>query len=285
MTPRSIIITAAVMQATVQDRGRSGYAHLGVGGSGAVDLRQYQLANRLVGNADGAPAIEYLAVGPPLVFEARGNLSMATAGATGGVTINERSYWSHQEIAVADGSRVRIDASMSGMYRYIAFRGGLAAAQTLGSVSTDLLSGLGEAPLTPGRRLPIGQDQRHYRPVDTVPLAAPREIVRLQITPGPRDDWFESLKPLLDHPYIVSERSNRIGLRLVGPPLKRCVGGELPSEGISAGAIQVPPDGLPIVFLADHPVTGGYPVAAVVEEGDLGFAAQARIGHLVSFVL
>jgi allophanate hydrolase subunit 2 len=112
-------------------------------------------------------------------------------------------------------------------------------------------------------------------------------VVALRVLPGPREDWFdaEALEVLTGSEYRVTPASNRTGLRLAGPALGRVRAGELPSEGMVTGAIQVPPDGQPILLLADHPVTGGYPVIGVVVTADLGQAAQLRPGQPVRFTL
>jgi allophanate hydrolase subunit 2 len=156
----------------------------------------------------------------------------------------------------------------------------------LGSRSTDLLSGLGPPPLTDGTVLPLGRPGRPHAPVDVVPHPAPPRELVLRVTLGPRDDWFTgtALRTLTTRPYAVSSASNRIGLRTEGPALDRFQAGELPSEAMVLGAVQVPPDGRPVVFLADHPTTGGYPVIAVVDPADLPAAAQATPGTPVRFI-
>ena len=148
----------------------------------------------------------------------------------------------------------------------------------------DLLSGLGPAPLAAGDRLPGG---RPTGPLvaDCAPGLSPEDEPVLRITAGPRDDWFEALTPLTGGVYEVTAKSNRVGVRLDGPALSRRCEGELPSEGMVTGALQVPPNGLPIVFLADHPTTGGYPVAAVLAAADIPRAAQLRPGQRVRFRL
>jgi allophanate hydrolase subunit 2 len=154
----------------------------------------------------------------------------------------------------------------------------------LGSRSTDTLSGLGPAPLTDGVVLPLGEPTTASSTVEPVvgPVDGP---VRLRIRLGPRVEWFTeaATEALCGSPYTVSPMSNRVGARLVGAALPRSQAGELPSEGIVLGAVQVPPDGQPLVFLADHPTTGGYPVIAVVAEPDLPLLAQARPGTTVLF--
>ncbi|GGP85554.1 biotin-dependent carboxyltransferase family protein [Streptosporangium pseudovulgare] len=188
---------------------------------------------------------------------------------------------------VPSGGELRVGAPTAGLRTYVAVRGGLDVPAVLGSRSTDALSGLGPAPLAPGLRLPLGPAAG--LPPIVVDAAPPPPIPRgvLRVLPGPRDDWFapDALEALCAAPYQVSRRSNRVGVRLAGTALRRVRDGELPSEGMVAGAVQVPPSGQPIVFLADHPPTGGYPVIAVVASADLAVAAQLRPGDPVWFRL
>ncbi|PZS30988.1 MAG: allophanate hydrolase, partial [Pseudonocardiales bacterium] len=161
--------------------------------------------------------------------------------------------------------------------------------QVLGSRSTDLLAGVGPPVVRDGVRLPVGALVAGLPHVDVAPVPVPvlPDSIVLRALPGPRDDWFTAgaLRALGGQPYQVSPNSDRVGLRLTGPALHRSRGGELPSEGMVAGALQVPPDGQPVLLLADHPVTGGYPVIAVVDEADLPIAAQARPGRTIRFVV
>jgi biotin-dependent carboxylase-like uncharacterized protein len=163
--------------------------------------------------------------------------------------------------------------------------GGVTVEPVLGSRSTDLLSGLGPPPLTDGTVLPLGSPAGPHARVDVAAQPGPPAELVLRVTPGPRDDWFtrDAVRTLLTRVYRVSAASNRIGLRTEGPALERARSGELPSEGMVLGAVQVPPDGRPVVFLADHPTTGGYPVIAVVRPADLAAAAQAVPGTPVRF--
>ena len=150
-----------------------------------------------------------------------------------------------------------------------------------------MLSGLGPPPLAPGDRLPIGTATIGEPLVDVAPVAdLPLDIV-LRVLPGPRVNWFapETLDRLTRATYTVAPDSDRVATRLTGPPLSRVRKDELPSEGLVLGAVQVTHNGSPVVFLADHPTTGGYPVVAVVRRADLPVLAQARPGELVRFRL
>ncbi|WP_146063565.1 biotin-dependent carboxyltransferase family protein, partial [Streptomyces sp. SM11] len=171
---------------------------------------------------------------------------------------------------------------------YLAFAGGLEPEAVLGSRSSDLLSGLGPAPLDEGDELPLGAPAPGGPPPAAGPVPWPGALAELvlPVHPGPRHDWFTeaALRTLHTAAYRVSPHSNRIGLRTEGPALARSRTGELPSEGMVLGAIQVPPDGRPVVFLNDHPTTGGYPVVGVVPERALTAAAQAVPGTRLRFV-
>ena len=172
-----------------------------------------------------------------------------------------------------------------GLRTYLAVRGGVDVRSVLGSRATDTLSGIGPAPLRAGDRLRAGAATVGFPPVDFAPrLGLPEQPV-LRVILGPHDDWFtpEALEALCSVPYEVTAQSNRVGARLSGSPLVRSVEHELPPEGMVHGALQVPPSGQPVLFLADHPVTGGYPVIAVVCEEDLDLAGQLRPGDMVRF--
>jgi biotin-dependent carboxylase-like uncharacterized protein len=270
---------------TVQDLGRPGLAALGVGRSGAADRRSAALANRLVGNRETAACLEVTLGGLALRFRAAAWI--AVTGAPCRIDRNGRGEAVNCAIRVAPGEVVVLDRPATGLRSYLAVRGGFAVAAELGSRSTDLLSGLGPAALRPGDLVPIGEDiAGPPPPIDVAPVAAPSgTALTVRVLLGPRQDWFspEALRTLTCSPYVVTPQSNRIGVRLDGPPLARSRGGELPSEGMVAGALQVPPNGKPVLFLADHPVTGGYPVIAVVRTDDLPVVAQAVPGQSLSF--
>jgi biotin-dependent carboxylase-like uncharacterized protein len=168
---------------------------------------------------------------------------------------------------------------------YLAVAGGIDVPAVLGSRSTDLLSGLGPLRLRDGDRLPIGRSHGgDPQAVVAGPATWPAELV-LTVRLGPRQDWFSAaaLETLLRTGYTVSPVSNRVALRLAGAPLERAIPDELPSEGVVLGAVQVPADGQPLIFLADHPTTGGYPVVAVVVDADVDRCAQARPDTTVRF--
>ncbi|WP_030259633.1 MULTISPECIES: biotin-dependent carboxyltransferase family protein [Streptomyces] len=269
---------------TVQDLGRYGVAHLGVPRAGALDEPALRAANRLVGNEPGAAGLETTLGG--VALRAVGRVLVAVTGAPAPVRVGGRAAAWGAPVVVPDGAVVEVGAATDGVRGYLAVAGGVAVPPVLGSRSADLLAGLGPAPLTAGDRLPVGTPPPYRARPELVPLPAPPAELVLRLRLGPRADWFspDAVARLGRDGYRVSSTSNRVGLRTEGPPVARARGGELPSEGMVLGAVQIPPDGQPVVFLADHPTTGGYPVVGVVPAADLAAAAQARPGTPVRFV-
>jgi biotin-dependent carboxylase-like uncharacterized protein len=268
---------------TVQDLGRRGLAHLGVPRAGALDEPAHRLANRLVGNPPDAATLETTLTG--VALRARTPVVAAVTGAPAPVRVDGRPAPWGLPVPVPVGAVLDVGAATHGVRSYVALAGGIAVAPVLGSRAADLLSGLGPPPLSAGDVLPLGEPADPPLPVDIAPQPVlPAELL-LRLVLGPRHDWFtrEALAALRTARYRVATASNRIGLRLAGPALARAVRAELPSEGIVLGAVQVPADGRPVLFLADHPTTGGYPVVGVVPEADLAAAAQARPGTPVRF--
>ena len=260
---------------TLQDLGRPGWAHLGVPRSGAVDEPALRLANRLVGNREAAAALETTLTG--VAFRTDRATTFAVAGARCEVRVDGRPVAWGTGITIRPGAAVRVGPATTGLRAYVAVAGGIDVAPVLGSRSTDLLSGLGPSPLRAGDRLPLGRARR--APLGTEAISAPpRGELRIRL--GPRADWFApaALEALDGASYEVAADSNRVGLRLTGATVERVVTDELPSEGMVLGAVQVPPNGQPVVFLHDHPTTGGYPVVGVVLGADLPVCAQARPG-------
>lgn len=269
---------------TVQDLGRPGLAHLGVPGSGAADRASLMLANRLLGNPEGLAALESTLRGPVLRFHRAA--TVALAGAQVDACTADRDLAMHAPERVEAGETLTVGAARVGLRTYIAVRGGLDVPLVLGSASTDTLSGLGPPPLRVGDRLQIGSTDGVVWP--SVEVAAVRELPRcprLRIVPGPRSDWFaaDALARLLGCAWEVSADSNRVGVRLRGETLAWARRQELRSEGVVCGALQVPPSGEPILLLADHPTTGGYPVIAVVLADDLPLIGQLAPGTRVRF--
>ncbi|SDF60245.1 biotin-dependent carboxylase uncharacterized domain-containing protein [Lentzea fradiae] len=277
---RSVTILRTGPQALVQDLGRPGNAHLGVPPSGAVDPHSLTLANRLVGNAETAACLELLLGG--LTLRADASCTVAVTGPSTEVRVNDRLADSHQPVHLSRGDTLAVGTPRTGLRTYVAISGGIDVPAELGSRSTDLLSGIGPDPLNADDVLPLGTPGPAAGADVVPPHHAPHTLV-VPIFLGPRDDWFEDAETQLRQgTWTVSDRSNRVGTRLNGTRLSRR-DGEIPSEGMVTGAVQVPPDGQPVVFLNDHPTTGGYPVIGVVDRDHLRFLGQARPGTTVRF--
>lgn len=283
MTVRLEVVRSGALT-TVQDLGRAGHAHLGVPRSGALDGPAHLLANRLVGNPVEAAALETTLNGCEL--RPSHPVVVAVTGAACAVRVDGRPAAWGAPVRVPAGALLDVGAATRGLRSCVAVGGGVAVEPVLGSRSTDLLSGLGPGPLADGDLLPVGPARGRSAGADVLPYEGFGAELILPLAPGPRDDWFtpDAFATLAAGPYTVSPASNRIGLRTLGPALRRAREGELPSEGMVPGAVQVPPDGRPVVFLADHPTTGGYPVIGVVPESALPAAAQAPPGTPVRFV-
>jgi biotin-dependent carboxylase-like uncharacterized protein len=186
-----------------------------------------------------------------------------------------------------DGEVLTVGAPKRGVRSYLAVRGGVAAEEVLGSSSTDTLSGLGPAPLAAGDVICTGDatvSQVVSSPELQPDFPGPG-VTLLDVVPGPREDWFDGaeVESFYSQEWEVTPRSNRVGMRLAGEALQRSREGELPSEGTVTGALQVPPEGMPVLFLADHPVSGGYPVIGVVVDHQLDLAGQVPIGARIRF--
>jgi biotin-dependent carboxylase-like uncharacterized protein len=260
-----IVVRRPGLRTTVQDLGRPGLAHLGVPRAGAVDEPALRRANRLVGNHPGAAALEVTAAGPELHFE---------VDAT--VAVHDRARF------VPAGTVLDVGRVPRGLRSYVAVRGGLDVVPVLGSRSTCTLSGLGPPPLVAGDRLRVRREVRSEPRAVAVPVLPDEPVLRL--LPGPRAAALTAsgTRALGTTAWRVAAASDRTALRLDGPPLERAHVGELPSEGLVAGAVQVPPDGRPVLFLSP-PATGGYPVVAVLRDEDRWLAAQCPPGVVLRF--
>lgn len=268
---------------TVQDGGRVGWAHLGVPRAGPLDRPAAGLANRLVGNHADAAVLETTVGG--VTFTVSHALAVAVTGAGADVVVDGRAVAWGGPVAVRAGATVRVGPATWGVRSYVAVAGGLWPQPVLGSRSTDTLSWTGPPALCEGDPIPVGEPTGDPVPVDVAVPRPPGRPAVLRFRAGPRHDWFDGgwAATLTGSTYTVDEDSNRVGLRLAGPALHRSRDGELASEGIVLGAIQVPASGEPLVFLADHPTTGGYPVVGVVDAGDLAVCGQLRPGDEVRF--
>lgn len=288
---RALEVEAAGIQTLLQDAGRTGLGAQGVSESGALDLPAMRLANRLVGNDPGAAVLEIPYGG--FRARARGRLVVAATGAEADVTVARAAgdivaIDDQRPIALDDGDVLEIDAVSSGVRVMLAVRDGFAVAPVLGSRSRDTLAGLGPESVADGDVLAVREASVPSRAVgDPEPWRAhATEVLEVPIDLGPRDDWFgaDALALLTAQEWTITPRADRVGLRLEGErPLRRAREGELPSEGAVTGSIQVPPSGQPMVFLADHPVTGGYPIVGVVRHDALPLLAQAPPGLRLRF--
>ncbi|MFF2085703.1 biotin-dependent carboxyltransferase family protein [Nocardia sp. NPDC058176] len=271
--------------ATVQDLGRPGWFDSGVGQAGAADRASLRLANRLVGNPEDHAAIEVLLGG--LALRADTHLTVAVTGAPAPATVDGMPVGHASVLELDEGKVLRLGLAGTGLRSYVAVRGGIDVAKVLGSRSRDTLSGIGPEPLHAGAQLPIGPAPRTLPTVEFAPQPVPPEVLTVRARPGPRADWFAEPERLFRGSWVVSVDTDRVGARLDrgdGPPLVRSCSHELPAEGVALGSVQVPPSGQPVVFLADHPITGGYPVVAVVLDADVDTVAQARPGQRLRFV-
>lgn len=258
-------VVAAGVHTSVQDLGRRGFARSGVPVAGALDPAALVQANRSVGNPDGAAGLECVLRGPSLVADAEGVWASVVGGG-----------WARGPEPLTAGVPYHVGGLPAGLRCWVAVSGGVAVAPVLGSRSTDTLSGLGGRLLRTGDTLVLG--------TGGAPGAAPTPgpglpvgPVPLRATPGPHASVTGSWDGA---EFTVGRRSDRTGLRFDGAPLARGAG-EIATIGVVPGAVQLPPDGLPILLLANAQTTGGYPVVAVVTEVDLRLAAQLRPGAAV----
>lgn len=299
-----VLATGALV--LVEDGGRPGLAAVGVPRSGAADPRALRAANRLVGNRAEAAALEMVLGG--LVVRFATTTAFALVGAPAPATLDGTSVPPGRAVRAPAGAVLEVGVPARGLRTWLAVRGGLAAASVLGSRSTDVLSGLGPARIAAGDVLPLGAAFDGLPPLGPegtsrlgpggVPQCRPdgaRETavpsaevaVVLPATWGPRRAWLddESRDRLRAQEWVVAADSNRVALRCDGPALVRGRDDELPSEGLVLGAVQVPHDGRPVLFGPDHPVTGGYPVVAVLTAEGIARAAQCRPGDRVRLAL
>ncbi len=275
---KALVVEKPGPLASVQDLGRLGYARLGVSAGGAADRGALRLANRLVGNDAGAAGIEVTAGG--FAARAEADLVVAVTGALGPVTIDGREVGTNAPLLWPSGALAEVGMPVAGLRSYLGIAGGITSPVVLGSRSYHALAGLG-APVAAGDRLPIGAELADLPVADQAPVPPPSGThVTLELTGGPRRDWFtlEALAGLGAADYVVTAELDRTGIRLDGPALARADDRELASEGMVRGAVQVPASGMPILFLADHPATGGYPVIGVLTERACDLAAQLTPG-------
>lgn len=296
MTERNLRVLDAGPLTTIQDAGRLGLAHLGVPRAGALDPIAAGLANRLVGNTAAGITGQPRAPGPVgtavlettmggMTFTLSRATTIAVTGAPSAVHVDGRPVAFAAAVTVPAGATVRVGPAEAGVRCYVAVAGGIDVPPVLASRSTDTLAWVGPPRVRDGQVLQIGPPQGEPVSAEEMPARSVGGAVTLPVDLGPRADWFtaEARERFTGSGYVVDAQSNRIGLRLHGPPLDRAVPEELPSEGLVLGAVQVPASGQPVVFLNDHPTTGGYPVIAVVAAEALPKCAQLRPGDEVRF--
>lgn len=276
----------------VQDLGRPGWAAVGVTESGAADRHSLRLANLLAGNPPGTAALETVLGG--LRVRAEDDLTVALAGAPAPVTVAAGTDSRHEPgpvVQLKEGDELVLGIPEWGMRTYLALPGGITAETVMGSASTDTLAGLGPAPLQPGAVIQVAGGGGGAGPAAGIATLEPGQEgwhgqpYMLDVLPGPRADWFtpRAVTTLLRTAFEVTGNSDRVGVRLDGPALRRSRDEELPSEAVLRGAIQVPADGKPLIFGPDHPVTGGYPVIGILTETAADASGQLRPGQQVRF--
>ncbi|SDS88898.1 sensor histidine kinase inhibitor, KipI family [Brevibacterium sandarakinum] len=291
----SITVIRPGLQLLIQDLGRPGFAAMGVSSAGAADREALRTGNRLVGNAETAAGLESFGGGTKLAIGGHGVAAVTGAHSTITVTSAGGTAYRHhlgEAFSLEDGDELELGAAERGTRIYVAFRGGIDSETALGSASSDTLAHLGPAHLEPDTTVALDRPESAPHLVDAIHgsgherhLPAPGETIKLSVTLGPREDWFTDagVTTLLSQEWTVTHESDRVGLRLSGEvALERARTGELPSEGAVTGALQVPPNGQPVMFGPDHPLTGGYPIIASVDDTDL--AAQLAPGVRIRFV-
>ncbi len=286
-------VVAPGLRAVVQDGGRRGVAAVGVPGAGPADPVSFTLANRLVGNTDDSGTIEVTGGGTRL--RGRGPSHVGVVGAAPGVRVDGVEVPAGQVLPLAEGHVLEVGPLRGGCRTYVSVAGGLLGPGAFGSSASDELCGLGAGPRAPGQPLyagpwapPLGDHVASGVASDVDAGGAPLE---LRVVPGPHPEWFEpaALERLAGMVFGVAGDSNRVGIRLReesgATALRRPEeGGELDSQGVVTGAVQVPPDGDPVILMPDHATLGGYPVVAVVVSADHGLLGQCAPGTRVRLV-
>jgi len=291
VTVSDLVVVDPGLLTTVQDLGRPGYQRLGIPPSGPLDRPAFVLANRLVGNPDGAAGLELTLRGPRL--EAHRACVIAVTGADMGLTINGQAAPGWTAVRLRPGDVVAFRMVTAGCRAYLAVAGGLDLPPALGSRSTYLrgrLGGLDGRPLQKGDALPVGAppaalDRPDGRAVPEARRPGYPAEVECRVILGPQDDRFtpDGIAAFLGGPYEVAPQADRMGYRLKGPLVTHAAGHDIVSDGIPLGGIQVPGEGQPIVLLVDRQTTGGYTKIATVISVDIGRLGQAKPGHRVRF--
>ena len=284
----TIQVGAPGLFTTVQDLGREGFGPMGVSPSGAADPIALRLGNRLVGNAEGAAGLEMTLLGGTFVFPE--GAIIALTGSDFGANLDDAPVEMWTSVKVSAGQTLRVGPTRSGARSYLCVHGGIDAKLFLGSASTHILSGLGGHEGRALRKADVlrigsatGTFKKRTLAVQALQQILPRKVLR--VTPGPQSNWFPETSQRLFYAgtYRVAEESNRMGLRLEGAPVAGGAGGEMISEGVSLGAIQITAGGLPIVLFVEQQTTGGYPKIANVISADLSSLGQLRPRDEVQF--
>jgi antagonist of KipI len=266
---------------TVQDLGREGFGAMGVSSSGAADRVSLRIGNRLVGNGEGDPAFEMTLLGGTFAFPQ--GAVFALTGSDFGATLNDAPLQLWTSYEARPGRVLRAGPTQSGARCYLCVHGGIRVEPFLGSASTHLLSGLGGhqgRALRKGDVLEIGPASEPFRKTsvsaEMLRHLSPRKILR--VTPGPQQDWFSesAYRIFSSNSYRVAEESNRMGLRLASQPIDGDFAGEMISEGVSLGAVQITAAGLPIILFVEQQTTGGYAKIANVISADFHSLGQLR---------
>lgn len=286
-------VLASPMPAVFQDLGRFGQTGQGISASGALDRSSFNTANRIVGNPVNTPCLELTLGG--FSFRSSSRAVIGVAGAFCTITVKSEAYSfkasPYAPISLEPGDVVTFGNTSAGMRCYLAIRGGFDVAPVLGSAATDTLAVVGPESLVPGsvvnlRHEKSGLSSVSINEVPAFDLPKADEVVTLDIVCGPRTDWFtqKGIETLTSQHWQVTPQSSRVGIRLSGEvPVERKDSAELPSEGTATGAIQIPHSGQPVLFLADHPLTGGYPVIGSVAEYHLDLAGQIPVNAKIQF--
>jgi biotin-dependent carboxylase-like uncharacterized protein len=276
---------------TVQDLGRRGGQALGIPVSGVMDQASLRLANTLVGNPDGTAGLEISVLGPTFRVEAEA-VRIALAGTQAGIEILSGpggAFPALRSLRLTFGQVFRVDAFQDTAYACLAVEGGFDLPPVFGSLSTYVrgaIGGLEGRALNKGDRLPLScgcAGMRRECQLDAERVRFADGPIR--VVPGPQDDRFteKGLRAFLDGEYTVTPQSDRMGLRLSGPVIEHAGGHDILSEGIAIGSIQVPGNGQPIILVADHQTTGGYPKIATVITADIPRLARALPGRRLRF--
>ena len=285
----SITILNPGLLTTIQDQGRVGYQQFGVPVSGAMDPRSAAFANILVGNDVDEAVLECTMLGPQIRFDA--DNCFAVCGGDLGAALNGTPIKNYQAYQARKGDILKFSVPKSGCRAFIAFAGGLDVPQVMGSRSTYMKAKIG------------GLDGRKLAKDDVIPFRAPKAALkdmadrhlypefqaqknyRIRVVMGPQDDYFtaEGIDTFLSKTYTVTQEFDRMGCRLEGDVIAHKVGGDIISDGISFGAIQIPSSGQPIIMLADRQTTGGYTKIANVITADFRIMAQLKAGDKVHF--